>query len=735
MRRALVLAALGLAALLFAVSAKAAGPTIGWHEVKAGETLEGITARYLGSPAEWRENWKLNPTLRDPNRLTPGMRLRVIVARAVPARHAQVWQVARRVDRQPTPEPWTPATVGDRLRARDGLRTLEHSSAGLRFDDGATLVLTENSLVFVREPAPARTAVARDSIEIVEGQADVETRRTTKRSAEIEVVVAGAAVRPSETKSSTRARAASKTAQFMVYEGNAAVEAGGSTLVVPGGMGTNVPEGSAPGPLEKLLPAPMVLAPLASSSRVGPQAFRWSAVEGAQRYAIEICRDSGCASLVARGTTVPASWSPRALPPGELFWRVRGVAESGLDGFASQPVPFTNRIAVSGSILNEGSGAAFAGARVVAYREGGTVEAEGATDEGGRYALPVGAAGTYWIAVDSRTLRAGTWPEQTAAPAGGSCLGIELRAPRPCIGGRRAGVSDDARTLETSEHVARVSTTEDGLERIDFRFRLDVVSNTGDEGQGSLRQFILNANAVPGHDILRFVPAEPRSDTVWTIVAKTPLPELTDGATIDGTVRGHEGEIVSAPHRSINAAVEVGEAGRLLIPTDQAELELLAPALPYAIRARRPLVLRHIAISGADTNVETHDELTMENAIVGARADGSPAEVAGGTGIALHAGALGTMHRVYVAGQSEHGVRVDRAQLLADHVEVARCRNGMALHASASAVRFSLVSDIDIRPGNGVAWGNVVEQCTLGSELAASNGNRIAGNVVKRRAQ
>jgi len=719
---------LALFALLFAVSARGAAPTIGWHVVKAGETLEGITARYLGSPAEWRENWKLNPGLHDPNRLTPGMRLRVIVARAVPARHAQVWQVARRVDRQPTPEPWTPATVGDQLRARDGLRTLEHSSAGLRFDDGATLVLTENSLVFVRDPAPARTAVARDSIEIVEGQADVQTRRTTKKSAEIEVLVAGATVRPAEAKSNTRARAASKTAQFMVYEGNAAVEAAGSTLTVPSGMGTKVPEGSAPGPLEKLLAAPVVLAPLAGSPRVGPEAFRWKLVDGAARYAIEVCRDAECASLVARGTAIAAAWTPQTLPPGEFFWRVRGVAESGLDGFASQPVRFTNRIAVSGSILDESSGAPFAGARVLAYRDDGSVEAKGATDESGRYALAVGAEGTYWIAVDSKTLRAGTWPEQTAAPAGGSCLGIELRSPGPCIGGRRASVSDDARSLETSEHVARVIAGGEGLDRVDFRFRLDVVSNTGDEGQGSLRQFILNANAVPGHDELRFAPAEPRSGMVWTIVAKTPLPELTDDVTIDGTVRGPEGEIAAAPRGSINAPVQVGEAGRFLIPTDQAELELLAPALPYAIRARRALVLRNIAVAGAETNVEAHGEVTVENAIVGARADGSRAETAGSTGVALLPGARGTMYRVYVAGQPARGVVVDHARLLADHVEVT---NGMALHASTAAVRFSVVSAIDIRPGNGQPWGNIIEQCTLGSTVAGGEGNRLVGNVVR----
>jgi hypothetical protein len=59
------------------------------------------------------------------------------------------------------------------------------------------------------------------------------------------------------------------------------------------------------------------------------------------------------------------------------------------------------------------------------------------------------------------------------------------------------------------------------------------VTTTGDGGPGSLRQAILDANASPGPDEIRFaVGAGPQ-----TIALATPLPEITDPVTIDGTTQ------------------------------------------------------------------------------------------------------------------------------------------------------------------------------------------------------
>ena len=60
-----------------------------------------------------------------------------------------------------------------------------------------------------------------------------------------------------------------------------------------------------------------------------------------------------------------------------------------------------------------------------------------------------------------------------------------------------------------------------------------VVTNTNDSGPGSLRQAILDANALPGHDTITFNIARAG---VQQIVLLTALPGLTDptGVTVDG---------------------------------------------------------------------------------------------------------------------------------------------------------------------------------------------------------
>src|SRR5262249_26057143 len=137
---------------LFALCAFAAmaEDTIGWHVVKEGETLENITRRYLGTSEGWRDNWKLNPQLASPHKLLPGQRIRVILARELPARFARIDRISRRVERKPEPDPWTPAKAGDRLAERHGLQTYRASSAELRFEDNTQLTLTEESLIFLR---------------------------------------------------------------------------------------------------------------------------------------------------------------------------------------------------------------------------------------------------------------------------------------------------------------------------------------------------------------------------------------------------------------------------------------------------------------------------------------------------------------------------------------------------------------------------------------------------------
>ena len=79
----------------------------------------------------------------------------------------------------PFPRPWTPASVGGVLQERDGVRTFEKSSSELRFDNDSRMIVSEESVVFLREAPPAPENVSRKSIEIRAGQADLDVKQGT----------------------------------------------------------------------------------------------------------------------------------------------------------------------------------------------------------------------------------------------------------------------------------------------------------------------------------------------------------------------------------------------------------------------------------------------------------------------------------------------------------------------------------------------------------------------------
>jgi hypothetical protein len=320
------------------------GDVVEWYVVKLGETLEQITARHLGKPRLWKENWRLNPDRPDPHRLTPGQRLRIIVQRR--SRTAEISAVSRRVEEQAAPHPWTPAQVGDLLSQGDGVRTYEQSSAELRFDDGARLAISERSLVFLRDAREQPREPPRRSLEIREGQADLETRATALPS-RLEIRVGTARAEP-RSPQATHARARSGpqgSAQFMVFGGATRISGAGQQVTVPEGEGTSVPEGGAPQPPEKLLVVPRLLEPVAGAALdFANPGFTWEAVPGAASYTIEVFRDAEGRQLVDRASGLPTTrWRATGLPMADLFWRVTAVSSSGLDGFPSEARPLSIR--------------------------------------------------------------------------------------------------------------------------------------------------------------------------------------------------------------------------------------------------------------------------------------------------------------------------------------------------------------------------------------------------------
>ncbi len=319
-----------------------------WYIVRPGDTIEGLTIRYLGSRDRWRENAKLNQEqFPDPHVIKPGSRIRLLHPTEFPAAGAVVKEVSNQVEGRPTPLAWTDARKRDLLRARDRVKTHEQSSAELEFADGTLLLVTELSSVAINE-ATVQAQVDRTQIEVVVGQADLEGSSAARDDDGLfEIVLGDATATPRADDAgavSARARRPeSGGAQLMVYDGQSELEAGGAKVTVAAGMGSSVPEGEAPKPPEELLPAPIDLKPAAGAGLATPRPlFSWAAVDGARGYTLEVCRDARCGALLERVAELSdPSWKPAGLPVEKLYWRVTALSPSGLDGYPSDPVAFT----------------------------------------------------------------------------------------------------------------------------------------------------------------------------------------------------------------------------------------------------------------------------------------------------------------------------------------------------------------------------------------------------------
>ncbi len=269
------------------------------------------------------------------------------------------------------------------------------------------------------------------------------------------------------------------------------------------------------------------------------------------------------------------------------------------------------------------------------------------TDANGDYSFPGLSSGKYFVVVDSKTVRStapaissnDVWPEQTYGPGVSECADgaggtVNDPTPGPCYGGRRAGVSDNLTTWYTgAEHLAKISIASADKANIDFGFSFNVVTTTagGDARdddpvtnlrsvQGSLRQFITNANTITGANVMRFVPAEPANATDgtndwWRIPVTDLLPTVTDDdTTIDGRAFDFTdgSTVLDTNAAQIGAGVAVGTEGTYTTPTLDPELEIwnnrgTAVVATGLVFEATDSVLRHVSIWGFGDSAGTFD--------------------------------------------------------------------------------------------------------------------------------
>jgi len=536
------------------------------------------------------------------------------------------------------------------------------------------------------------------------------------------------------------------------------------------------------------LPAPRLMHPAAGGYVDIGTAVSWRPVEGADSYTVELCADAACTRVVERAANVTKPyWTPALKNVGSYFWRVTANA-AGRAPASSGIAPFAVALTIRGGVFNDPRVLALrenflpiAGARVHVYRDGAPPQrvATLTTNPAGVYEFHTNNPGVYWIAVDSKSIHwpgtgANVWAEQTAGPPGAICTKLDgttyERVPAgACFGGRALGTSDDASSFAGSKHVARIDL-QDTTTEADFGFSFNVVTSLEDYDsddkpmQGSLRQFLTNANGVEGPNAMRFVPLvraqeSPTKNIIgvapqwWTIRLRRPLPELRDPETaIDGIAYSFV-----APNSPL--AANRGRVGTEQAPTARTVGDVerrLSPELEIVATGEEGIVctgvceVRNIALYGATSSIVIRAaSATIEHAIIGAHADATAVGKTGTAGIQLERG-LTTVHDVYIADQRTGGIiaATADAHLRAERAEITRCGEpqggaGIVLLSDESTILSSLLEQnfgagivLGLPTGGTPVRKNHIEECTISGNafgIVISPGateNRISTNIV-----
>lgn len=390
------------------------------------------------------------------------------------------------------------------------------------------------------------------------------------------------------------------------------------------------------------------------------------------------------------------------------------------------------------------------GVQLKIYRDGGDGEPTaddvliGTTrsDAAGVYLFKVDRPAGYWVAVDSQSFGpAGTWAEQTFGPAGSLCAHPDGSTRRmgfesPCFAGRSAAF-DDASALLTSEHLALVPVKESAT-GIDFAFSFDVVVSTkdGERMQGTLRQFLVNANTLPGPDRMRFVPVEKapqQRDTNfgvpprwWRIQLVSPLPPVEGDETV---VDGRAYNFLSAASQQDFNEGRLGEWAtirpyeRRIPRIEKPELELLLTGEEGFV-CNAACGLESVALHGSPLAVALRANARFDHVLIGATPDGEP-QPAGIVGIQIEKGTA-VLHHVLVTAQTSVGILVSpEARFDGMALDVSRCGapesgGGVVLLSKGSSIR---TSNISANAGAGIILGSL-------DGAAPANGNAIDGSTI-----
>jgi len=300
--------------------------------IAQGDTLIGLSQRYLNAPGRWPELKRLNHIAQD-KRLQPGSSLRIPVSwlrwaeRSAEVIHVQgvVTGVLAGVE--------GPLAEGRQLRAGDRFDTGDAGTLTLRLPDGANVVfppLTQAGLEVSRE-VPG-TSLRATRIELRRGAVDSTVPKLKEPASRFEIHTPRVVTAVRGTR--FRVAAEGDTSRHEVVSGVVAVNATGASASLQAAQGLRAESGEL-GAVVPLLPAPD-LAGLPQRVERTAQSLSLPPLDGARAWRWQVATDAAFTRLLQDARTTAPRWLLEGLPDGDYFLRVRAEDEQGLEGQEAQ---------------------------------------------------------------------------------------------------------------------------------------------------------------------------------------------------------------------------------------------------------------------------------------------------------------------------------------------------------------------------------------------------------------
>jgi hypothetical protein len=366
----------------------------------------------------------------------------------------------------------------------------------------------------------------------------------------------------------------------------------------------------------------------------------------------------------------------------------------------------------AGRSLAASGGTVMPNVRIEVYNPSGTFRTSANTNAAGAYSFTGLPAGTYTVRAANRSIAS----TRTGGCAAGTCLPVQTFRTNAAsgaavavtdrVGGQNPLLIDSVNntTSATLASLTTATTTPQSITSValatggttvtgvDFGFNFDTIVNVNNTGQGSLRQFVVNANALTGEGSLAqvgqtagretsifMIPngvANPGQNTSYAnqltvgganggtarITLSSALPAISgtntslDGRTQTANVRATAGGAETNPGQ-VGTGGSVGTSGTSLPSFDRPEVVINAAATQVS-GTGTAVIVRGVAVENGGIIVSGASS-EVRDCLAGVRGDGTPGTVyTAAYGITIGAGSGITISHNYVRVNNS-GIRGD----------------------------------------------------------------------------